>query len=110
MYASAQSLDFLDLTNPASAGLNWKLTLVPIMQRFICGRALAKFPQGVLPYQISRRFRQTSNFKARRVKVLTDIKPKAEGLKAQEQNAFETCSLRPEPYAGCFRTHNSNIL
>jgi hypothetical protein len=30
-YASAQSLDFLDLANPAIAGLNWKLTLVPVI-------------------------------------------------------------------------------
>ena len=31
MYVSAQSLDFLDLANSAIAGLNWKLTLLPIM-------------------------------------------------------------------------------
>jgi hypothetical protein len=30
-YASAQSFDFLDLANPAAAGLNWKLTLVPVI-------------------------------------------------------------------------------
>jgi hypothetical protein len=41
MYASAQSLDFLDLANPAMAGLNWKLTLVPTIQRFIYGWVLA---------------------------------------------------------------------
>jgi hypothetical protein len=29
-YASAQSLDFLDLVNPAEAGLNWILTPVPV--------------------------------------------------------------------------------
>jgi hypothetical protein len=32
MYASAQSLEFLDLANPDPSGLNWKLTLVPTMQ------------------------------------------------------------------------------
>ena len=40
-YVSAQSLDFLDLANPAMAGLNWKLVLVPIIRRPIYGWALA---------------------------------------------------------------------
>jgi len=39
-YVSAQSLEFLDLANPVMAGLNWKLTLVPIMSRFVYGWAL----------------------------------------------------------------------
>jgi hypothetical protein len=41
-YVSAQSLDFLDLANPAMAGLNWKLTPVPTIQRFIYGWARAR--------------------------------------------------------------------
>jgi len=36
MYASAQSLDFLDLAKNRSF-LNWKLTLVPIIQKIIYG-------------------------------------------------------------------------
>ncbi len=39
MYVSAQSLDFLDLAKKYSF-LNWKLTLVPTIQRFIYGWAL----------------------------------------------------------------------
>ena len=39
-YASAQSLDFLDLAKNCSF-LNWKLTPVPSVVRFISGWALA---------------------------------------------------------------------
>jgi hypothetical protein len=42
MYASAQPLDFLDLAKNCSF-LNWKLTVVPIIQRLICGWALDSF-------------------------------------------------------------------
>ena len=37
MYASAQSLDFLDLANPATAGLDWQLKRVPITKRAMYG-------------------------------------------------------------------------
>ncbi len=40
MYVSAQSLEFLDLAKKYSF-LNWKLTLVPAIQRFIYGWALS---------------------------------------------------------------------
>ena len=40
-YVSAQSLEFLDLAKNCSF-LNWKLTLVPIMSRFVYGWAQAK--------------------------------------------------------------------
>jgi hypothetical protein len=43
MHVSAQSLDFLDLANPTSAGLDWKLTPVLITKRLIHGWALASF-------------------------------------------------------------------
>ena len=43
MYVSAQSLDFFDLANPAVGGLNWKLTLVPMIWKIIYGWALAGF-------------------------------------------------------------------
>jgi hypothetical protein len=39
MYASAQSLNFLDLAKNCSF-LNWKLTPVSIIQGLICGWAL----------------------------------------------------------------------
>ncbi len=41
-YVSAQSLDFLDLAKNCSF-LNWKLTPVPSVVRFISGWALATF-------------------------------------------------------------------
>jgi hypothetical protein len=79
MYASAQSLDLtrgmtaprpkgqpvgcpisqcceiaLDLANPAAAGLDWKLTLVPIRKRLIHGWALDSCESFALtPFKIS---------------------------------------------------------
>jgi hypothetical protein len=42
MYVSAQPLDFLDLAKNCSF-LNWKLTLVPVIWKFIYGWALTGF-------------------------------------------------------------------
>ena len=52
-YVSAQSLEFLDLAKNYSF-LNWKLTPVPSVVRFISGWALAKVPGRTLPASRSR--------------------------------------------------------
>ena len=41
MYGAAQSLVFLDLTNPAAAGPDWKLRLVSITRKVVHGWARA---------------------------------------------------------------------
>ena len=45
-YASAQSLDFLDLGQKSSF-LNWKLRQVPIFKKTINGWALVSAPSGI---------------------------------------------------------------
>jgi hypothetical protein len=45
-YASAQSLDFLDLANPDTSGLNWKLAPVPTYFLVVRGWALPNISMG----------------------------------------------------------------